>query len=93
MSTATDTNDIRHEITMLASRVEAVELRLAQNGAAPAATFDLASVMADVRQISHDLFPGKCEFTSEFDPEYPDDRYVVVNVEATGESEGDCRSL
>jgi hypothetical protein len=84
MSTTTDTNDIRHEITMLASRVEAVERRLAQNGAAPPATFDLATVMADVRQITQELFPGPCEFTNECDPEYPDDRYVVVNVEATG---------
>jgi hypothetical protein len=47
--------------------------------------FDLASVIEDVRRITQELFPGKCEFTHEFDPEYPEDRYVVVNVEASGE--------
>jgi hypothetical protein len=47
--------------------------------------FDLASVIRDVQEITQELFPGKCEFTHEFDPEYPDDRYVVVNVEAQGE--------
>jgi hypothetical protein len=85
MSTTTDTNDIRQELTMLTSRLEAVEQQLAQNGSAPSAPFDLACVMAEVREITAEIFPGKCEFTSEFDPEYPDDRYVVVNVEATGE--------
>ena len=47
--------------------------------------FDLARVMNDVQKITQELFPGKCDFTNEFDPEYPDDRYVVVNVEASGE--------
>jgi hypothetical protein len=85
MSTSSaETGDIRHEVTMLASRIEAVERRLACNGAGAAAAFDLANVMTDVRDITQQLFPGKFEFTSEFDPEYPLDRYVVVNVEATG---------
>jgi hypothetical protein len=79
-------DDIAQELTVLSNRLDAVESRLTTvNGSDVAATFDLANVMADVREITQDLFPGKCEFTSEFDPEYPDDRYVVVNVEATGD--------
>ena len=85
MSTTADPNDIREELNILASRVDAVERRLARNGSDAAAAFDLASIMEDVRQITQELFPGKCEFTSECDPEYPEDRYVVVNVEASGE--------
>jgi hypothetical protein len=86
MSTVTGSDDVRHELAVLAGRVEAVERRLGVNGASVAAApFDLAAVMADVRQISQELFPGPCKFTSEFDPEYPEDRYVVVNVEATGD--------
>jgi hypothetical protein len=85
MSTITDTNDIRHQLTMLSSRVEALERRLGQNGSAALAPFDLASVMPEVRAITQELFPGPCEFTHEFDPEYPEDRYVVVNVESSGE--------
>jgi hypothetical protein len=95
MSTNTDTNDIRHQLTMLSSRVEALERRLGQNGAAAPAPFDLASVMPEVRAITQELFPGPCEFTNEFDPEYPEDRYVVVNVEAAGDlkqiAERGCR--
>ena len=84
MSTTSSTDEIRHELALLTSRVAAVEARLAGNEAA-GPPFDLAIVIAEVRAITQELFPGKCEFTSEFDPEYPDDRYVVVNVEASGE--------
>jgi hypothetical protein len=47
--------------------------------------FNLSKVIDDVRKITQEIFPGKCEFTHECDPEYPEDRYVVVNVEAKGE--------
>jgi hypothetical protein len=85
MSTTTSADEFRQALALLTSRVEAVEARLAQNGADPPPPLDLASVMTEVREITQKLFPGKCEFTSECDPEYPEDRYVVVEVEATGE--------
>jgi hypothetical protein len=53
--------------------------------AAQRAECDLSNVIEDVRKIPQELFPGKCEFTHEFDPEYPEDRCAVVNVEAEGE--------
>lgn len=59
--------------------------QLLQSLDSPVEEFNLASVMDDVRRITNELFPGKCEFTNEFDPEYPQDCYVVVNVEARGE--------
>jgi hypothetical protein len=85
MSVPTDTDLIRQELTVLSSRLEAVERRLGQNGSGAGATIDLASAMADVRQITQEIFLAPCEFTSEFDPEYPEEQYVVVNVEATGD--------
>jgi hypothetical protein len=86
MSIAATINDVRLELAMLSSRVEALERQVRQNGLAEyTAPFDLASIEPEVRRITHELFPGPCEFTHEFDPEYPEDRYVVVNVEATGE--------
>lgn len=85
MSATTDHLAIREELSVLASRIEAVEARLGRNGSMPTPFLDLTSVMADVREITRELFPGKCEFTSEFDPEYPEDRYLVVNVEASGD--------
>lgn len=85
MST-TAVDEIRRELNVLSSRVEAVEARLAQNGDAQARSPELPPDLLDqVREITQEIFPGKCEFTSEFDPEYPEDRYVVVNVEATGD--------
>lgn len=77
-------DDIRRELSVLASRVEAVERQLAGPPNGRPAGFNLAGLMAEVREITEEIFPGKCEFTSEVDPEYPEDRYVVVNVEASG---------
>jgi hypothetical protein len=85
MSTTSEASEIRQELAALARRLDAVEFRLAQNGIDTVADLGLSAGLADIRQITGQLFPGKCELTSEFDPEYPDDRYVVVNVEAEGD--------
>jgi hypothetical protein len=79
------TDDIRQELSRLDSRIRTLEARLGQNGAGVDAPFELASVMDKVLEITHELFPGTCQFTSEFDPESPEDRYVIVHVEATGD--------
>jgi len=84
MSTTTETSEIRRELNALARRIEGIESRLTRNGDAISGDLDLAGRMADIREISGRFFPGTCDFRSEFDPEYPDDRYVVVNVEASG---------
>jgi hypothetical protein len=59
--------------------------RLLKSVEPSAEKFNLAEVIDVVRKVTQDIFPGKCEFTHEFDPEFPGDRYVVVNVEAKGE--------
>jgi hypothetical protein len=60
-------------------------VRLQQSLDKSGEVFDLTSVIDDVRKITQEIFPGKCEFTHEYDYEYPEDQYVVVNVESSGE--------
>jgi hypothetical protein len=85
MSTTPIIDDIRFQVTILSRRVAALERKLGKDGVAVSEAFDLAAIMPQVRAITQDLFPGPCEFTHEFDPEYPEDRYVVVKAEATGD--------
>jgi hypothetical protein len=42
-------------------------------------------LLGAVTQISREIFPGKCEFSSETDFEYSEESYLVVNVSAAGE--------
>jgi hypothetical protein len=72
MSTTTESSELRRQLTQLTHRLEVIEARL--NGAANPESVDLPGRLADVSQNTRELFPGKCEFTSESDPEYPDDR-------------------
>lgn len=67
----------------LSERAE-LAVRLQQSLNRPDEGFDFTNIRDKVEAITQEMFPGKCEFTHEFDPEYPDDRYVVVNVEAHG---------
>jgi hypothetical protein len=76
---------IRTTLSTLESRVASIELQLQGNGLQDRSSFDFARIKADVTKITQEIFPGKCEFTVECDPEYPDDTYVVVNVETSGD--------
>jgi hypothetical protein len=49
----------------------------------------LSAVMPGVKQITEDLFPGPFSCSDESDPENPDDTYIVISVECTG----DLRSI
>ncbi|MEX2317987.1 MAG: hypothetical protein WD669_12590 [Pirellulales bacterium] len=84
MSTATDAAALQQELTLLAQRVDAVERHLGLEACAAPAS-EIATLLPAVRQITQEIFPGECEFTDEFDPEAPGDRYMVVNVQATGD--------
>ena len=50
-----------------------------------ASATSLTTWMCGVQQITEELFPCPFSFGEEFDPEYPDDTYVVIDVEATGD--------
>jgi hypothetical protein len=84
MSATMSADDVRVGLAILSRRVEVLERILGQDADTLSEPSELA-VIEDVRRITQELFPGKCEFTSEFDPEFPSDRYVVVNVEASGD--------
>ncbi len=69
----------------LAQRVDALERRLAVGVYVGASTSGLSAWMSDVKQITEELFPGHFSCNDEFDPEYPDDTYVVISVQSTGD--------
>jgi len=69
----------------LAQRVDALEHRLADGVRLGPSTSGLSPWMSEVKQITEELFPGPFSCNDEFDPEYPDDTYVVINVESTRE--------
>ena len=69
----------------LAQRVDALEHRLATEVRLGLPTSGLSPWMSDVKQITEELFPGPFSCNDEFDPEYPDDTYVVISVESTGD--------
>jgi hypothetical protein len=69
----------------LAQRVDALEHRLAAGVRLEPSTSGLSLWMSEVKQITEELFPGPFSCNDEFDPEYPDDSYVVVSVESTGD--------
>jgi hypothetical protein len=75
------------EITLesLAHRVDALEQRLAAVVYPGSSVSGLSAFMSDVKQITQELFPGPCSCSDESDPEYPNDTYVVVSVESTGD--------
>jgi hypothetical protein len=85
MSTTMSTDDLCFGLALLSRRVEVLEVRLGVNGIAASAPFDLAGIADKIREITQELFPGPCKLTHKFDPEYPEDGYVVVKAEATGD--------
>jgi hypothetical protein len=69
----------------LAQRVDALEQQLAAGARPGPAALSLSALMPDVQQITEEMFPGPFSYDEESDPEYPQDTYVVVNVESRGE--------
>ena len=69
----------------LAQRVDALEQRLATGVRLGPSASNLSALMSEVRQITEELFPGSFSCNEESDPEYPDDTYVVISVESTGD--------
>jgi hypothetical protein len=77
--------DLREGLVLLQHRVDALEKRLAAEAHAGMPVPNLTALMPEVKRITQEVFPGPFSWNVEFDPEYPDDTYVLVNVEATGE--------
>ena len=69
----------------LAPRGDALEQPSARVVPRGTLTAGLSAWMPDVKRITEELFPGPFSCNDEFDPEYPDDTYVVISVESTGD--------
>ncbi len=69
----------------LARRVDALEQRLGVGVRLGPSTSSLSALMSDVQHITEELFPGPFSCNDECDPEFPDDTYVVINVESSGD--------
>ena len=81
MSTTSGKNAFHGELTALVTRLDSTQSRF-EKGIDAGLPRDLEGAIA---LVTAELFPGKCHYTTEFDHENPDDRYVVVNVEASGD--------
>ena len=77
--------DLRQGLVLLQHRVAALEKRLAAEVHAGLSMSSVTALIPDVKRITQELFPGPFSWGDESDPEYPDDTYVVVNVESTGD--------
>jgi hypothetical protein len=69
----------------LAKRVDALEQRLAVGVRPGPSAISLPVLLPEVKRITEELFPGSFSWSDEFDPEYPEDAYVVIHVESTGD--------
>jgi hypothetical protein len=74
-------------LELLERRVQTLEERLDLNLATAAAPVDLPNLMADVVQITQELFPGEVSARVMSDPEYPQDRFTVIEAQASGPPE------
>jgi hypothetical protein len=84
----TQPEDLREGLAILQHRVDALEKRVVANTHSEMSMTRLSGLIPDVKQITQELFPGPFSWDVESDPEYPDDAYVVINVEATGDMQG-----
>ena len=75
------------QLATLEIRVQALECRLERTGTPRPNRFDVAHVMPEVMNITQELFPGESRVNVESDPEFPEDAYLVVDVQASGTAE------
>jgi hypothetical protein len=71
-------------VGLLERRVQALEERLETNRPASEMAVDLSSLMADVVRVTKELFPGHVSVQVMTDPEYPQDRFTVIEAQASG---------
>ncbi len=51
------------------------------------ASFDLPALFAQIVDLTRELFPGEVLMYIQDDPEYPQDRYTVIEAEVSGSPE------
>lgn len=83
----TEQGELREELATPAFRADRLEQPLALESLNGLSMSGVAAWIPDVRRITQELFPGSFTCSDEFDPEFPADTYVVVNVESTGDAQ------
>jgi hypothetical protein len=78
---------LQRSVELLEQRVQALEERLAPKPVAAAAPVDLPNLMADVFRVTEELFPGEVSARVMSDPEYPQERFTVIEAQASGSPE------
>jgi hypothetical protein len=86
ISNAESATPLQRSVDLLEERVQALEKRL-DPVAAIGAPSDLSGLMADVVRITQELFPGPVSLGVIDDPEYPQDRFTVIEAQASGPAE------
>jgi hypothetical protein len=83
VSNAESATPLQRSVDLLEERVQAIENRL-DPVAAVGTPSDLSGLMADVVRITQELFPGAVSLDVIDDPEYPQDRFTVIEAQASG---------
>jgi hypothetical protein len=65
-------------------RVQALEERLEPNRSDREMPADVSRLLADVVRVTQELFPGQVSVHVMTDPEYPQDRFTVIEAQASG---------
>ena len=71
-------------VRRLEGRVQALEERLEPNRSDREMPADVSSLLADVTRVTQELFPGYVSVHVMSDPEYPQDRFTVIEAQASG---------
>ena len=72
-------------VGLLERRVQALEERLQPSGLGLEMPADLSALMADIVRVTQELFPGHVTVQVMADPEYPQDRFTVIEAQTSGD--------
>jgi hypothetical protein len=72
-------------VGLLERRVQALEELLEPSRPSFEMPADLSTLMAEVMRVTQELFPGHVTVQVMTDPEYPQDRFTVIEAQASGD--------
>lgn len=87
MANTESADPLHRAVEVLEQRVQTLERRLNLNAAFGPESDDLSRVMVDVVRVTQELFPGPVSAQVMGDPEYPQERFTVIEARASGRAE------
>ena len=76
---------LHREVGLLERRVQALEERLESKRPVSEVPVDLSNLLADVVCVTQELFPGQVSLQVMSDPEYPQERFTVIEAQTSGD--------